>query len=751
MLVPFVVFLDALVGRRLIAPGDGHTYYLPLEQSVADGWRHGALPTWDAGSFAGSPLLGIHQGAALHPAMLLHLLLPTTTAHDLALVTALAVAGAGTAALVRRLTGDAAAAAVSGCAFALCGFQFAHLGHVSIVATTAWLPWALWSADRLIERLDVRRVAGGAVVVGLAGLSGHGQMLAYILVATLAYTVVAVPARALPAAGARVATMVAGGLGLAAVQLVPVVAALGDSDRSRLSLDQATAYSHDPQSLLVTVFPFLYGNARPEGPVPSSYAGPWTLTELSAYVGGAALVAALVALPAVRRDRRLVALLVVAAGSALVALGDSTPAGSVVHAVPGLGQMRSWARYTIGVQLAVSGLAGVGVARVRMWGPPRHLRRWVLGVLAIAAVAAFLPALAPDRVDGRQLLWAVGLPAGAALVGVTLLWALGRWPLRRGLVLLLVLAVSIDAVGGFGWWYRWRSASPTPSEASALLAGEAEPPWGRVPDADGGVDRYLWAGDPLAALPHSPRVASASGASSVTGMDPLAPAAYLEVTGTDYLGRVEDPDALLGSSSHLLDLLRVTVVARPADGRVERTVRAPALPEAFLVGRTRQVSRAEAVRAATGRDHLDPHAEAVVEGACRTCPDRGTSGPAGRAGTVRRNGSSADVTVTAERPALLVISEAWSRGWSATVDGEPAPVVRADGVVQGIPVPAGRSVVTLTYRPPGLRLGTWISAATAASLLLGLLVDGRRRQRQPSSQSRASRPESVSGTPVHSG
>ena len=749
--MPFVVFADALVGHRLIAPGDGHTYYLPLEQLVADGWRDGAVPSWDPGSFSGSPLLAIHQGAALHPATLLRLLLPTTTAHDLALVTALAVAGTGAAALTRRLTGDAAASAVSGCAFALCGFQFAHLGHVSIVTTTAWLPWALWSADRLIERLDVRPVAGGAVVVGLAGLSGHGQMLAYILIATLAYTVVAVPARALPAAGARVATMVAGGLGLAAVQLVPVVAALGDSDRSRLSLDQATAYSHDPQSLLVTVFPFLYGNARPEGPVPSLYAGPWTLTELSAYVGAAALVAALVALPAVRRDRRMAALVVLAAGSTLVALGDSTPIGSLVHAVPGLGQMRSWARYTVGLQLAVAVLAGAGVARVRVAGGLRHPSRWVLGIIVAAAAVALLPALEPGRVDGRALLVAVGLPTLTALLGVGLLWAIGRRPLRQGLVALLVVVVSLDAVGGFGWWYRWRSASPSPSEASALLAGAAEPPWGRVPDASGGVDRYLWAGDPLAALPHSPRVASAAGASSVTGMDPLAPAAYLEVTGTDYLGRIEDPDALLGPSSHLLDLLRVTVVARPADGRVERTVRAPTLPEAFLVGRTREVSRAEAVRAATGRAPLDPRREAVVEGECPTCPAQGTPGSAGRAGAVRRTRSTAQVAVTSDSPALLVISQAWSRGWSASVDGEPAPVVRTDGVVQGVPVPAGRSVVTLHYRPPGLHLGTWISAVTAASLLVGLLVDRRRRQRQPSSQSRASRPESVSGTPVHSG
>lgn len=747
LLAPVVVFWEAVAGRRLVAPGDGHTYYLPLQVLVAEQWRSGVFPGWDRGTFAGSPLFAQHQAAALHPATLLRLALPPVVGHNLTVVAALAVAGVGAHVLARRITDDDAAAAVAGCAFALCGFQFAHLGHVAILSTAAWLPWMLWAADRLVEKATTGRLVAGAVVVALASLSGHGQLLAYSLAATLVYAVV-VAGRSCLVALWRVGVMAAVGGTLAAVQLVPVVAALGDSDRSTLTHAEATAFSHDPAGLLVLIAPFLYGNARSDGPVPSLYAGDWTLTELGGYVGAAALILALAGLPALRRDRRLLALVVVGVGSTLVALGDSTPVSHLVHALPGFGQMRSWARYTLGAQLAVAVLAAVGVARARS-GASTLRPSWLAAASVMTAGAvAVLPAIDTPRVDGTELLWAVGAPCLAALLATAGLVALRRHP---AVVLVMVVLVAVDPVVGFGWWFRWRTASPTPAGAADLVEGNTEPPWGTVPDAPGGIDRYLWAGDPLAAFPHTPRVASAGGSLSVTGMDPLAPADYLEVTGTDYFGNLREQSHLLGPRSHVQDLLRVTVVARDGPGReVQRSPRSPALPEAFLVGRTRRVGRAEAVAAAIGDTSLDPGREAVFEGTCEQCPSDGARGRAGVAGPVQWRPAGARLDVFADRPAMLVLSQAWSPGWSATVDGDPAPVLRADGVVQGVPVPAGQSTVVVRYRVPGLDLGLGVTGITIVGMVAVLVID-RRRHRQLENHSRESRAGGASSIPVQIG
>ena len=52
------------------------------------------------------------------------------------------------------------------------------------------------------------------------------------------------------------------------------------------------------------------------------------------------------------------------------------------------------------------------------------------------------------------------------------------------------------------------------------------------------------------------------------------------------------------------------------------------------------------------------------------------------------------------------------------LDGRAVPVVRVDGLVQGVPVPAGARRVELFYRAPGLRLGFAVSLATLAGLLV---------------------------------
>ena len=66
-------------------------------------------------------------------------------------------------------------------------------------------------------------------------------------------------------------------------------------------------------------------------------------------------------------------------------------------------------------------------------------------------------------------------------------------------------------------------------------------------------------------------------------------------------------------------------------------------------------------------------------------------------------------------------------GWSATWHprrGAAVPLaVHRDGLVQAVDVPAGRGVVTWSYRPPGFRAGFALSVGAAAFILL-LLAGG---------------------------
>jgi hypothetical protein len=82
--------------------------------------------------------------------------------------------------------------------------------------------------------------------------------------------------------------------------------------------------------------------------------------------------------------------------------------------------------------------------------------------------------------------------------------------------------------------------------------------------------------------------------------------------------------------------------------------------------------------------------------------------------------------------AALVVSENYYPGWSATVDGRPAAVGRADYVLIGVGLPAGARTVELSFSSPRYEQGkvvTLLSLAAATLSLLAGVVLGRRRAR----------------------
>ncbi len=120
---------------------------------------------------------------------------------------------------------------------------------------------------------------------------------------------------------------------------------------------------------------------------------------------------------------------------------------------------------------------------------------------------------------------------------------------------------------------------------------------------------------------------------------------------------------------------------------------------------------------------LDPGRVAVVE---TVAPAAG--GAAMPPGTVRllsRRPSRLELATDAPGDRVLVVLDAYARGWTATVDGAPAPVFRADAAFRGVHVPAGAHRVELAYRPPGLWEGLGVSAAGLLALVLFVMRAGR--------------------------
>ena len=73
----------------------------------------------------------------------------------------------------------------------------------------------------------------------------------------------------------------------------------------------------------------------------------------------------------------------------------------------------------------------------------------------------------------------------------------------------------------------------------------------------------------------------------------------------------------------------------------------------------------------------------------------------------------------------LVLTDAWYPGWHVYVDGQEAPLLRADLIFRAVFLTAGEHTVEFTYAPASFRTGSIISTV-ALLMVLGLGLWGRR-------------------------
>jgi hypothetical protein len=103
-------------------------------------------------------------------------------------------------------------------------------------------------------------------------------------------------------------------------------------------------------------------------------------------------------------------------------------------------------------------------------------------------------------------------------------------------------------------------------------------------------------------------------------------------------------------------------------------------------------------------------------------PPGAAPGPA-RARGVSRVGeedpSSVAIEVETETGGYVVLLDSFDPGWRATVDGDPAAVLPANGLFRAVLVPPGRHRVRFAYRPPVQAAGLASTALAAGLLVLG--------------------------------
>ena len=71
---------------------------------------------------------------------------------------------------------------------------------------------------------------------------------------------------------------------------------------------------------------------------------------------------------------------------------------------------------------------------------------------------------------------------------------------------------------------------------------------------------------------------------------------------------------------------------------------------------------------------------------------------------------------------IVVFSEIYYPGWTATIDGKPADIARADYILRAMTVPAGKHTIEMRFDPQSLHITEGIAYGAMALLLVGVII-----------------------------
>jgi hypothetical protein len=701
-LLIFAAYPDVVLGTNTFFYRDYGVFGYPLAHYHREAFGRGELPFWNSLSNCGLPHLAQWNTMTLYPLSLCYLLLPMPWALGYFCLGHLFLGGTGMYCLAQRWTGNRFAATIAGLGYALNGLTLHALMWPNNIAALGWMPFVVLCAEQGVRE-------GGRKLV-LAVLVGAVQMLAgapeiilftWVLGAALCLTARETPLRARCARFALTGLLVAL---LAAAQLLPFIDLLVRSQRDQGYATNAWAMpAWGWANLLVPLFhcsPSVVG-------VYSQDAQQWT----SSYYAGIG-VTALALLGALRwRDRRSLILGAAALLSLTFALGSAGGIHTVVKKLfPFLGFVRFPIKFVVVMLFAAPLLAAMAVARWQAAPECASTRRrwvWICGLL-IAFVAFIVTASRVHPVAGER--WEVTAQSGltrAALLGAVALGLL--WMNRLSGVRGLCLRLGLVAVLGLDALTHMPRQNPTvPIDAVAADAIQREE---KLTDgarvmlsarakeffdcaATANTSEFCL-GNRRALVPNWNLV---EGIPSAGGFYSL------------YTAPQNDLRSLWTSQTNVSPALANVLGVRWISSETNVFAlqeRPTALPVVTAGQRPVFADRDETLRALTFSS-FDPAKEVLLTRAANG-QIQATNFAQARVLSVRQGAGSIEAEVESDAPTLVTIAQTDYPGWSATVNGRPARLWRANHAFQAVEITAGQSLVRLAYRERTFGFGATFS------------------------------------------
>lgn len=342
--VPYKEFIAADAVRQ--------TY--PWRRLAIEQLKQGQLPWWNPYAFGGTPLLANMQAAPFYPLNVIYWLVNFEIGWIIQVMLQPILAIGFTYLLGMSLKLSRAAALFSGVVFALCGYMVVWLELNTVGQAALWLPLILWSLRQALSRVKYYALTSFGLICSF--FANHLQTTLYIVLVTLGYFLwlnfikFRLPKKQVIG---FLSALIITGL-VVSIQLIPGYQLLQQSPRSGANAEIFKQFLMPWSHLITFIAPNYYGN-----PATNNYFGR-DYGEFMAYFGIVALVFVLVSLFSKSKDRQQTFFIGVMTISLLLALPTPLAYLPQVLSIPIL-QSSAPARILFLTQFSAAILAGYGL------------------------------------------------------------------------------------------------------------------------------------------------------------------------------------------------------------------------------------------------------------------------------------------------------------------------------------------------------------------------------------------------------
>ncbi len=735
---------------------DAFRFFLPLKQYLVERLAAGDLPQWFPYEGLGRSFIGVTHTGVFHPFTALYFLFSVPDAYRVSTLLSCLLAALGAFALGRTLTLSRAGALLAGLVFPLSGYVVSLTDNLIYLYSICALPLFCAALEKALGQARAWVVAPAAIWATVF-LNGDVQTGYYYGLIALLWTMTRAPGTYLEAC-LRLALV--GGLVtlLAGIQLGPAWAVFTDSERAYPVLfhTQALDWSTHPLRLATVLASPIGTSVDPVVMARLFFGTPkggfWSESlYLGVPVTGLALLGAWY-----RRDLKVCVLL----GSLALLLSLGRFGGFYeifYHVVPFWSAFRYPEKLMGVVAFTAAMLAGAGLDALRVRRGPLTLWLVVTVLCATAGVvlrtdaaslwtAAYFgtsEALARDVTGSAAR--ACFFSAAAALVVWLVVSGIRKHVLRdiTALSFLVTLVILDLARANLAAYHTApvEAATFIPPFAEAIQAREGTLAPGRFRMVSFYEDVLVWPKELMLPLgyhgagsverrqaldhEHNAQFRLESALPYLSGQSSQFAETLHPWSGSNAAARL-NVTYYVGRRYHLKDprFARALVAQLPPYDLALFTNPAPAKPRVYLSPQPERAASPVDPAALLARPDFLNGTVDVIETSDATLPG---PAPGGLAVIERYAPEDVRVRVETPQPAVLVLLDAFDKGWTATLEsGVELPILRANAVVRAVVVPAGRHVVAFAYQTPLLKAGAGASL-TGVLLCVGLLAHARWR------------------------